>query len=73
MTAPNLYPEHDLFIQLMKLKHAALDDGRGFDHAPGAGVLRLRMLKAAPREKSRRRMGLRAFRKVIVRIGFSAA
>src|SRR5260370_42119793 len=54
-------------------EHAAMDDGRGSDHAPGAGVLRLRMLKAAPRQKSRRRMGLRALRKVIVRIGFSAA
>ena len=43
MTAEGLYPEHDLFIQSMKLKNThAPPDGRRDDHAPRAGVLRLR-------------------------------
>ena len=42
MHAPELYPEHDIFIQLMKLKNTlALDAGRRPDHASGLGILRL--------------------------------
>ena len=42
LTAPGLYPEHDLFIQLIKLKeHAAAFEGRRADYTLGAGVLRL--------------------------------
>ena len=42
MHARGLYPEHDLFIQLDEAEeHAALPQGRGADHAPRAGVLRL--------------------------------
>src|SRR5258708_36891243 len=33
-------------------KHAAMDDGRGPDHAPRAGVLRLRMLEPRRTEKA---------------------
>ena len=41
-TAPGLYPEHDLFIQLMKLKNTLRHlRGEELDHAPGARVLRL--------------------------------
>ena len=41
-TAPGLYPEHDLFIQLMKLKNTLRHlRGRGADHAPRPRVLRL--------------------------------
>ena len=43
MCAPELYPEHDLFIQLDEAeKHAALDDGRGTDHPPRRRILRLK-------------------------------
>ena len=43
MTAPGLYPEHDLFIQVMKLKNTLRHlTRRGTDHAPRPGVLRLR-------------------------------
>ena len=37
-TRPGLYPEHDLFIQLMKLKNTLRSEGRGADHAPRARV-----------------------------------
>ena len=48
MHAPGLYPEHDLFIQLMKLKNTlALHARRGADHAPRPGVLRLMVRQAA--------------------------
>ena len=37
-----VYPEHDIFIQLMKLKNTLRwMRGRGPDHAPGSGILRL--------------------------------
>ena len=42
MHAPELYPEHDLFIQLMKLKNTLrYMTGRRAHHAPRARVLRL--------------------------------
>ena len=42
MHAPGLYPEHDLFIQLMKLKNTLrYMQGRRAHHAPRARVLRL--------------------------------
>ncbi len=42
MHAPGLYPEHDLFIQLMKLKNTLRYlMGEELDHAPGPRVLRL--------------------------------
>ena len=42
MHAPEVYPEHDVFIQLMKLEEYPAIDGRGRpDYAPGVGVLRL--------------------------------
>ena len=59
MTAPGLYPEHDLFIQLDEAEeHAALDDGRGAHHPPRQRVLRLsdRALPAAARRRRRLRL-----------------
>ena len=48
MHAPELYPEHDLFIQLMKLKNTLRYlQGRRADHAPRPRVLRL-MTPALP-------------------------
>ena len=42
MCAKELYPEHDLFIQLDETEeHFAMDDRRRFDHAFGRGILRL--------------------------------
>ena len=42
MHAAGLYPEHDLFIQLMKLKNTLRYlCGEELNHAPGDGVLRL--------------------------------
>ena len=41
---PALYPEHDVFIQLMKLKNTLRYLARrGFDHTPGPRVLRLQL------------------------------
>ena len=41
-TAPGLYPEHDLFIQLMKFKNTLRHlPRRGAHHPPRPGVLRL--------------------------------
>jgi myo-inositol-1-phosphate synthase len=38
--APDLYPEHDLFIQQTKLKNTLrCDDGRGTDYPPRHGIL----------------------------------
>jgi len=48
MTAPGLYPEHDLFIQSMKAEeHASLDEGEDH-HAPRPGVLRLGLVRVRP-------------------------
>ena len=42
MTAPGLYPEHDLVYSVDEAEeHAAAFERRGADHAFGAGVLRL--------------------------------
>jgi hypothetical protein len=42
MTAPGLYPEHDIFIQLMKLKNTLRwMRARRPDHAPRSRILRL--------------------------------
>ena len=53
MTRPGLYPEHDLFIQLMKLKNTLRHLGRRADHAPRRRVLRLGLLGSAPRRCAR--------------------
>ena len=43
MTAPGLYPEHDIFIQLMKLKNTLRwMKGEQSDHTPRPGILRLK-------------------------------
>ena len=48
MTAPGLYPEHDIFIQLDEAEeHAALDEGRATDYAPRPRILRLTVLLAS--------------------------
>ena len=47
-TAPGLYPEHDVFIQLMKLKNTLAPSARrGFDYASRSRVLRLKARAAA--------------------------
>ena len=47
MTAPGLYPEHDIFIQLMKLKNTLRwMQGEDADHAPRPGILRLTSSRA---------------------------
>ncbi len=49
MHAPGLYPEHDLFIQLMKLKNTLRYPAwRRPDHAPWTGVLRLMAERLQP-------------------------
>ena len=43
MTAPGLYPEHDIFIQLDETEeYTSLDEGRTIDHASRPRILRLR-------------------------------
>ncbi len=56
MHAPELYPEHDIFIQLMKLKNTLRwMRGRGPDHASGPGILRLVSVSFEIRSPSGRR------------------